>query len=136
MKFSWKSNLMLLPVACLVSLPLASAAHAKSSEWEISTTMEIPGMPFAMPPNTFRHCMDDQGVPYQQSEDEKCETLSKKVSGNTVSWKIRCQGKEGASEMNGVTTYSGNTMESKVSMRSDEGDVSMHMTGKKLGPCK
>jgi hypothetical protein len=135
-----KNGLLLVVGICLFAIAgvicPAGSAQAQSSEWEISTTMEIPGMPFAMPPNTFRHCMDDHGVPYQQNEGEECSTVSKKVSGDTVTWQIKCEGEDGPVEMSGVSTYTGSHMNSKVKMKSRHGEVSMHMTGKKLGPCK
>lgn len=93
-------------------------------------------MPIAMPPNTFHHCLDDNAVPYQESEDQKCETVSKKVSGNTVTWKISCQGEDGPTEMEGVTKYTDSSMDSQVKMKSKHGEMNMHMTGKKLGACK
>lgn len=117
-------------------LPAAPAAAGQGSEWEITTTMEIAGMPFAMPPSVIRQCLEDRDVPYQSGDEEECRTISKKVSGDTVFWRIICQGEGGPVEMDGVTRYTGDTMDSKVEMRSDEGDMSMHMTGRCLGPCK
>lgn len=115
----------------------AAAAGPKSGEeWEIKTTLEMPGMPFAIPPTVIRQCIADKDVPYQAKSDEKCETVYKNFSGNTLSWQVKCTGRDGKMEMTGTTTYSGNTMDSKVKMKSSQGDMSMHMTGKKLGPCK
>jgi hypothetical protein len=117
-------------------LPAGNAAAGQKAEWEITTTMEIPGMPFAMPSNVMRQCLEDQGVPYQESDVEECEVVSKNVSGNTINWKVVCEGREGKSEMTGVSTYTGDTMETRVRMLSSAGDISMHMTGKRLGPCR
>ncbi|MFN2365364.1 MAG: DUF3617 domain-containing protein [Desulfurivibrionaceae bacterium] len=116
-------------------LPAGSAAAGQRAEWEITTTMEIPGMPFAMPPNTFRHCLEENGVPYQAGDGEECETISREVSGDTVSWRISCRGEDGRIEMTGVTTYTGDNMDSQVKMQSEDGEMSMHMTGRRLGSC-
>ena len=121
----------------LVFAGAAVAAGPKSgSEWEIKTTMEMPGMPFAMPPTTVRQCLEDQAVPYQQNKDQKCDTVYKNVSGNTIDWQVTCTDKNGKMELTGVSSYTGNTMDSKIKMKSKQGDMSMHMTGKKLGVCK
>jgi hypothetical protein len=116
--------------------PVAAAGPKAGDEWELKTTMEMPGMPFAIPPTVTRQCIEDKGVPYQSQGDEKCETIYKNVSGNTMSWKIVCKNGGREMEMTGESTYTGNTMDSKVKMKGQQGDMSMHMTGKKLGPCK
>ncbi|MFO7605024.1 MAG: DUF3617 family protein [Desulfurivibrionaceae bacterium] len=115
--------------------PAGSASAGQEGEWEITTTVEIPGMPFAMPPTTFRHCLEENGVPYQAGDGEECETISREVSGDTVSWRISCRGEEGLIEMTGVTTYTGDNMDSQVKMQSEDGEMSMHMTGRRLGSC-
>ena len=136
-KMEWYAGVCVLLFAEILMV-LAGQSHAgsKGGEWEGKTTIEMPGMPFAIPPTVMRYCMEDQAVPYRAKSDEKCETVTKKVSGNAVTWKVRCQGENGPMEMEGVTKYTGDTMESNVKMRSEDGDMSMRMSGKKLGPCK
>ena len=129
--------LLLAGALCMTSAGSAAAADPKSgNEWEIKTTMEIPGMPFALPPTVIRQCLEDKAVPYQEKKNEKCETVYKNVSGNTLNWQVVCDSKDGKMEMTGETSYSSDSMDSKVKMKSKNGDISMHMTGKKLGPCK
>ena len=134
----WKLSGLLLPLAgCVLILSAGSVAASDKAEWEISTSMEMPGMPFAIPPTVTRQCIEDQAVPYQKkSDDEKCEVVSKKIIGNTMTWKVVCNDDEGRTEMNGVSTYTGDTMDSQVKMSGGDGEFSMHMTGKKLGPCQ
>ncbi|MBU0479843.1 MAG: DUF3617 domain-containing protein [Proteobacteria bacterium] len=125
-------------IALLVSVvfvPVGSEAGQKG-EWEISTTMEIPGMPFAMPATTMRKCLEDKGVPYGGKDDEKCKVESSKVSGDTVTWKVVCDGPEGQNEITGVSKYTSDTMDTRIQMKNEEGDISMHMTGRRLGPCR
>ncbi|NTV15086.1 MAG: DUF3617 family protein [Desulfobulbaceae bacterium] len=129
--------LLLLGSGLLLAAAPATAAGPKNGEeWELKTTMEMPGLPFAIPPTVVRQCIEDKAVPYQQQEGEKCETVYKNFSGNTLKWRMVCTGKDGKMEMTGESTYSGNTMDSRIKMKSSQGDMAMHMTGKKLGPCK
>lgn len=129
---------LLLSGACLLTWvgPAVAGPPKSGEEWELKTTMEMPGMPFAIPPTVVRQCIADKDVPYQGRKDEKCETVYKNVSGNTLKWQVVCDGKEGRMEVTGETSYAGNTMDSKIKMKSRQGDMSMHMTGKKLGACK
>ncbi|NTV13201.1 MAG: DUF3617 family protein [Desulfobulbaceae bacterium] len=128
---------LLLGSSVLLSAGPAAAAEPKNgAEWEIKTTMEMPGLPFALPPTVIRQCLEEKAVPYQGKKDEKCSTVYKNISGNTLSWQVVCDGKDGKMEMTGESTYSGDSMDSQIKMKSKNGDMSMHMTGKKLGPCK
>ncbi len=128
--------LLLLGTCVLTSAGPVSAAGPKGAEWEIKTTIEMPGMPVAIPPTITRQCIEDKAVPYQSKGDEKCETIYNHVSGNTLSWQVVCSNGGRRMEMTGETTYTGNTMDSKVKVKSPQGDMSMRMTGKKLGACK
>ncbi len=129
---------LLLSGACVLAYvaPVAAAGPKSGDEWELKTTMEMPGLPFAIPPTVIRQCIEEKAVPYQEKKGEKCETIYKNVSGNTLNWQVVCTGKDGKMEMTGVSSYSGDTMDTKIKMKSKQGDMSMHMTGKKLGVCK
>lgn len=126
---------LLLSGACLL-FSAGPVAARPGAEWEIKSTMEMPGMPFTIPPSITRQCLEDKAVPYQGKGDEKCETVYTQVTGNTVSWQIVCGTGGRKMEMTGETTYTGNTMDSKVKMKGQQGDMTMRMTGKKLGSCK
>ena len=131
--------LLLLGASMLVSAGPANARSNNAVEWEIRTTVVVPGVPpSAVPPTVTRQCLEENAIPYQSKGDEKCETVYKNESGNTISWNIICTNGGSKMEMTGVSSYTGNTMESNVQMKSQNGDreASIHMTGKKLGLCK
>ena len=127
---------VLLLSAGMTVWPAGSAQAANGSEWEMTTNMEIPGMPFAMPPTIRRQCLQDQAVPFRDNEDQNCQVITKKKSGDTMNWKLVCDGPDGKSEMTGVTKYTGDTMDTNIQVKGDQGEMSIHTTGKKLGPCK
>ena len=129
---------LLLGVLVLCQAGPVVAASNSGSEWDIKTTIVTPGMP-AVPPTISRMCLEDKGIPYQARGEEKCETIYKVVSGNSVSWKIVCDNNGRQMEMTGETSYTGSTMKSDVKMKSRQGntvDISGSMTGQKVGPCK
>ena len=113
-----------------------AGAGMKKGEWRISTSMEMPGMGIVMPGGTFTHCMDADGVPYQESPDQECRMISRKVSGNTVVWRMRCTGSDGDMEMQGRATYEGDAMHATMKMITGEGTMTMRMQGQRLGPCR
>ncbi len=70
-------------------------AQGKDDLWEITTKMEMPGMPMAMPAQTQRLCIaksgkDDDYIPKR----EGCRVQDSKRVGNKVSYKMVCTGKD------------------------------------------
>ncbi|GAV20522.1 hypothetical protein MMIC_P1490 [Mariprofundus micogutta] len=118
----------------------APARILEEGEWEMTTQMEMSGMPAgmpAMPPMTHRQCLsNDMMVPAQTDKHQNCEKIEQLVSGNTVTWSMRCTANGMISEMSGTTTYSGDTMEGSMHMNSQGMTMESHITGKRLGPCK
>ena len=113
--------------------------------WEITTKMEIEGMPMKMPPRKHTQCLTNKNmlktmVPKEQAQEEECKITDQKISGNTVTWTMKCSGKD-AMDVTGKTTYHGDTFEGTITMISNdpgEGKMKMinHVSGKRLGECK
>lgn len=134
--------------ACSLFAALAAPAVAlavpnmEEGNWEVTTKMEMVGMPMAMPPITVNHCMTKKDdVPDMSQRDQRCTIKDHKVQGSTVSWKIQCEGKEGNMEGAGSITYAGKTytgnMQMKVSMGGgDAMTMNYQMQGKHTGACK
>lgn len=137
-------------VAGALLLGVAAAAGAQQPQikdglWEVTTTMDMGGMPGGRPPQTIQHCVTPQdakdpvGMGRNMDKSGQCQVTDHKVTGNTASWKLTCKG-EGAMSGTGTATYGGTTysMTSKTTMT--HGGQTMNMTvtqtGKYLGPCK
>ena len=113
--------------------------------WEITTKMEMQGMPMQMPARKHTQCLTKENmlktmVPKEETQEEACKITDTKISGNTVTWTMKCKGKD-AMEMTGKTTYHGDTFEGTMIMISndpDEGKMKIinHMSGKRIGECK
>jgi len=122
----------------------AAAPDMKEGLWEITTTskMEMPGMSMAMPPVKYTQCLTKSDfVPKKEEPGQECEKMSVNVSGNTVSWSIKCKSKEGIIKGTGQITYKGNTYEGVMNMTfpdqgGGEGKMTSNMTGKWMGNCK
>jgi hypothetical protein len=117
-----------------------AVAHAVPGEyWEISSKMNIPGVPFAMPATTSKVCIPKGGEndPGKTSGDKNCQMSDAKTSGNKVTWKARCD--HNGEIMTGVgeqtATANSYTGKMQLSGKSDGQDVSMDMaySGKRIG---
>ena len=122
----------------------SAAPNMQDGQWEITTKMEMRGMPAHMSrPITYTHCMTrDNAVPQQREKNKDCVMKDQKISGNTVSWEMVCKDKRGeVMESSGKITYRGDKFDGtmKATMTGKETGkmvVNYKMNGRRLGPCK
>lgn len=133
----------LIGILLITSLSIAGP-NMQPGQWEITTTIEMPGMPMKMPPMTTTQCLTkDNLVPKQPSRpgvNQPCEITNSGVNGDTVSWNMRCAD-EGKTEGHGEITYHGDTFEGVIKMISGISgkgrmQMTLHMKGKRIGECK
>ncbi len=110
--------------------------------WEITSSIEMPGMP-AMAPMKHTQCLTKKDlVPQSQEKSQDCKITQTGMSGNTVTWTMKCSGEEGAMEGTGKITYSGDTFQGTMTMNIQNpgqgGKMQMiqRMTGRRIGNCK
>lgn len=130
-----------------VLLLSASAAQAappnmQPGMWEITTKMEMPGMPMETPPHTVKHCFKKEDLKESKDAlpaDKTCKIDDIKESGNTVRWKMSCKGEEGPMAGTGEITYAGQSYSGTTTMAGKSGGQSFNMTqkysGKRVGDC-
>lgn len=123
-------------IATLLFLSPATLAFAapnmEDGLWEITTTVDMPGMPSRSFTNTS--CLTkEKAVP--QTTESSCTLKDVKTEGNTISWTVVC--KEATSK--GKVTYARTTMEGTIetTVKSDGQTMTMKsmMKGKRIGPC-
>lgn len=121
----------------LLLLAAPAAAAEKGAWWELTSEMEMAGMPFAMPATTFKTCMPeaDWKKPPEGKQDKNCTVKDVKVSGNTMRWKVSCTGEE-PMEGDGEMTRTGDSLTSRTHIKSRQGEMNVKMRGKRVGgPC-
>jgi len=124
----------------LVSLPSMSlaAGNMRDGLWEISSQMEMPGMPMKMKPMVAKHCYSKTDVADQKkviARDKDCSVTDMKSSGNKVSWAMKCTGKN-AGTMTGETVFGSDSYTSVTHMKSQGHDMTMKVKAKRVGECK
>ena len=155
-------RVIVLGVALLGLAASAGAADAiREGKWEFTSEMQMEGMPQmpAMPPgvklppgmsvssrgNTMRSTVvkcitkDDLVPASDQKTDNKCKTTKMERRGNTINWSTVCT--DGGMKMTGegVATYTGEVMDSTMTMKTEgQGQSTKQMVktkGKYLGVC-
>jgi hypothetical protein len=137
-----KKGLMLF----LLLLAIPFMAHAGGTPnmepglWEITSETHMQGM--NMPPSTVTQCItNDDLVPRpssQPGQQQDCEITDVKVSGDTVTWRMRCTGEGGTVEGEGSITYHGDRFEGSSTINIIDAGMSMQtqMTGRRVGECQ
>ena len=110
-----------------------SAPNMEDGLWEITTAVDMPGMPSKS--FTQTSCLTkEKAVP--QTSESGCTIKDVKTQSNTVTWTVVC--KEATST--GKVTYAGTTMEgfteTTVKTNGNTMTIKSRMKGKRIGPCK
>lgn len=131
----------LVAAFCILAVPAVSLAAdgMRDGLWEITSKMEMPGMPMKMKPTVMKHCYSKADVADRKkviaSRDKNCTVTEMKNTGNKVTWAMKCTG-QNAGTMNGETVFSGDTYTSVMHMNSQGHKMTMNVKGKRLGDCK
>jgi hypothetical protein len=125
---------------CILVVPaMASAADSiRDGLWEISSQVEMPGMPMKIPPTVMKHCYSKDDVKDQKkfiAREKNCSVTEMKSSGNKVSWAMKCTG-ENAATMTGETVFGSDSYTSVMHMKTQGHNMTTKVKGKRLGDCK
>jgi len=128
-------------IAILLTLILPAAGFAtdtmREGYWELISTMEMPGMPMKMAPTKTTHCYSKEDVKDQKktiTTDKNCTVTDLKQSGNKVTWKMKCTGKN-AGTFSGETVYKGDAYDSTMKMQTQGQTMNMKIKARRLGSC-
>lgn len=131
-------------LSLVASMALSATVHAASTGmkdglWEISTTTEMPDMPFTPPPMTITHCYTKEDLKSEQQvipkQDGDCTLTDIKRSGKTTSWKIVCTGENAGKGEGELTFKSDSAYEGMQKFTTKEFSFTSTYKAKRLGPC-
>lgn len=117
----------------------AGAVELKEGLWEMTSKMEMKGMPMEMPPQKFKQCITkDKAVPMEmEDKDVKCKVVEQKTTGNTIFWKVICKDKEGETIITGKGTYNSDKFEGENKIKTSDGmEMIQNIKGRWIGKCK
>lgn len=131
---------MTILVLATVSPSIVLAApDMQPGKWQITSTIEMPGMAFAMPASTHTQCISSEYlVPQTQPENDKCQMIENLIDGDTVTWKVKCESKGGTMTSQGRIVYHGGSFEGTVNTTGSQmpSGMTQKMSGKRIGDCK
>ena len=136
-KFSTYALVALAAIALVA--PAQAADHPqKPGKWQVKFEMEMPGMPFKMPPVTTEVCLTEEDLKDPQKSvpnDPKaqCKIGDYKVDGNTVTWSVDCPKQN--TKGNGEITFTEDAYTGWMKMTVGEQEMKTKYSGKFLGAC-
>jgi hypothetical protein len=138
---------MIRTLTFLMALAVVTSASAQTNpmragRWEVTMQMDMPNMPVQMPAMKNTRCVTQQeiespnrGLPTGPDKNpNNCKMSDYKVSGNTVTWSMACTGQP-ATTGTGEMRFTGDAYEGLMKMTMDQRQMSMKISGKRLGDC-
>lgn len=117
------------------ALPHFASAQGSGELWEISTQMNIPGMPAGMGGQTQRVCQgDDPERRAASDKDQKeCKVTDKKQTATRTTITMVCR--QGTMTVDQQYNAARTEFKGSIRMNSKDGDFVMNTTGRKVGAC-
>jgi hypothetical protein len=136
----------LLPWAALCATADGHAASGmQPGMWEITTRVDMPGMPATIPPQIVRHCYtpkdveDGKGAVSKGGDNKNCQVKDYQLKGSSASWAMECKGENAMTGTGtitfGASAYNG-TMKMKMQQAGKTMDITQAWSGKRVGDCK
>ena len=120
----------------------ASEPNIREGKWEITTKVEMEGMPSNMPQQKFVHtqCLTrDDYVPRGPKTGASsggCEIRDVRTSGDTVTWTMHCNTGQGQMKGKGRITYSGDRFEGRIEAVMSGMKMTQLLEGRRIGDCE
>jgi hypothetical protein len=136
-----KRNVVVLAAIAFVALSYTSvfaANEMREGKWEITSSMDMPGMPFKVPPTVVSHCYTEEDVKDQKkviaNKNSDCTVTDMKKTGNKLTWKMKCTGKSKGT-FSGETTFGKDIYESTMNMQSEGRSMTTKSKARRIGDC-
>ena len=131
---------ILILLSCFTALP-AWGLDFQPGEYEVTTKVEMPGMPMPMPPQTNIQCLTEKDpLPDSDAGSQNCKVSDMKTKGNTMTWRMVCDQDGTKTESTGSMTYKGDrfdgTIKTKMGPEMGNTTVTVVISGKRIGKCK
>lgn len=135
---NYRITIIVTAFLTLLFIPPVSAMDMNEGMWEITTKMEVPGMPMQMPAVKHTQCLTGKdNVPHDKDPNRKdCKIKNTDVKGDTVTWEVHCVSNGKPVKSIGKITYKGDTFDGEMKMEMDGMNMTQKMSGRRTGNCK
>jgi len=121
-----------LAVLCLAP---ARADAPAGVEWETTSQMVMPGMPFSPPPQTLKICTRPTWTQPPPGGDPTCVSSNFQRVGNKVTWTMQCSGKMPMTGTGEITFEGTDSYTGAISATAEGMTMTINLSGTKVGTC-
>jgi hypothetical protein len=129
-------KLMLAAVfaACWLAAPIADAA-GNDELWEITSQMNMPGMPTGMGASKQQVCMDKdpKKAATQHGDMQQCKVTDAKQSGSRSTMTLSCP--DGTTVIEQTYNAARTEYKGTIKMKTRDGEMVVNSSGRKIGSC-
>jgi hypothetical protein len=120
----------------LGSLPIL-ADEPPGDLWQVTSQMEMEGMPFKMPARGVKVCAarNAQEPPGSANDERGCVNSGMTRVGNKVTFTSSCAGPPAMTGQGEITYEGTDSYTGTIKYTSTEANMTINLTGKKIGTC-
>jgi hypothetical protein len=123
----------------IIALP-AWSMDLTPGKYEITSKVDMPGMPGGMPPTTITQCLTEQDpVPHTSAGANGCNITNMTTEGDTVKYTLVCEQQGMQNKSSGEMTYKGEnfygTTQTKMGPSGGDMTITTKISGKRIGEC-
>ena len=120
--------------------PVSASAQGTDELWQVTTKVEMPGMPMAMPEQTQTVCLQkgQQREEGMVPKDQNCRMTDVRRSGDRTTFTIVCEGKDRMTGSGDITATSDSyrgTMRMQGTTDGQPVNMTQSFSGKRTGTC-
>ena len=127
---------VLIPTPNIVKATDANPPNVKAQGdlWEVTSQMEMEGMPMKPPARTVKVCSAKEWKepPGAADERRKCKNSDFKTDGPKATWKVTCEGMKGEGE---ITRKGADDFSGTIKFSSADGAMKIQLDGHRVGDC-
>lgn len=125
----------LAAIAAATLLAQLAYAQGKDELWEMTTKVEMEGMPMGMPAQTSKVCMEKgKSEAMVPQGDSKCRMVSSKQSGNKFTFRMECAEPEKMTG-EGEITRTQDRMSGTMRLKGEDMAMTQTFSGRRVGSC-
>jgi hypothetical protein len=132
-------------LVCLAGATVVAQSPIRPGRWEVVMQMDMPNMPVKMPEMKTMQCVTPEqakdpasalpsGPQAGRGGKSDCKVSDYNQSGNTVTWKMACTTPTPVTGT-GELTFTDNSYAGTMKMNTAQGDMTMKVSGTRLGDC-
>jgi hypothetical protein len=137
--------LLVVVLALLAAAPAAAQIgykvdpQGKDELWDVTSKMDMPGMPMAMPARTNRVCVEKGNDAATIPKNDGCTVVDTKRVGNKFTYRMQCKNAKNDYTATGESTTGANGYQGKMhmagKMEGEQMEMSLDYSGTRVGNC-